>query len=250
MNEEWNESIDEKSKKKKEKFYSSTKRKIRKYIPKEKELSHITILDDKKKRESKIDTIDIKKQIIYVSGISSEYNRLYNKLEKDKEELRLLKRQLPGHIENIEYVPKRIDELKKVVTARKNLLREEEKTPGFLKWKFTEFLEKIRRKMEEDNLPEELRKEIEKDIIWIFDLKNLKKSIEDLESEIEFQLNSQDNSKDIKIKSSYEIEELEKLIQELEPIVRKLKDKLDEETKKLKAERTSNLMKLFDKGER
>jgi len=146
MNEEWDDSPDKISKNKKP--YRSTKRKIKKYIPKEKELSHITILDDKKKRESKIDTIDIKKQAILVSGIRGTYYPLLNKLGRYREELRLLKRELPSGKRHIEIIPKEIERLKQSLKKANFILRKEQESPGYLKQKRIELLEKARGRME------------------------------------------------------------------------------------------------------
>jgi len=251
MNEEWNDTSDKIGKNKKTKPYRSTKRKIKKFIPKEKDLSHITILDDRGKQGKKIvDTDDIKKQAIYVSGIRSNYYLLRNKLDRYKEELRLLKRELPSSIRYIERMPKEIEELKKALKQRNALLRKEEESPGYLIRTRTELLEKARQRMKEDAIKEEERIKIEENLFQVFDLESLKKSIEILEMRIEIDFETLEDSKDSKIIKSHKIEELEEIIQELEPIVRQINDLLDKETKKLKAKRTNNLMNLFDKEER
>lgn len=251
MNEEWDDTSMKIGEKKKKKTYHSTKRKIKKFIPKEIDLAHITIVDNRGKQGKKIiDTDDIKIQASNLSGLQRLYSSLSTKLSRAKEELRLNKRVLPSHEENIENVPKIIEKLKKILNSKRDLLKKEEETPGYLKRKRTEFLEKARRKMEEDKVKEEERIKIEKKLFLDFDLESLKKHIDELEIEIVFQLESQDNSKDKKINYSHKIEELEVLIQDLEPNVKILREKLDEASKKFKAERNTNLMKLFDKKER
>ncbi|MFX1453439.1 MAG: hypothetical protein ACFFCM_21600, partial [Promethearchaeota archaeon] len=120
MNEEWKDTSHKIGKNKKTKLYRSTKRKIKKLIPKEKDISHITILDDKWKEGKRIiDTEDITMKAFTLSSLQNMYFVLRNKLYKAKEELRLHRRELPGHIQNIEETPKRIEELKKLLNYRK-----------------------------------------------------------------------------------------------------------------------------------
>ncbi|MFX0139205.1 MAG: hypothetical protein ACFFDN_36525 [Candidatus Hodarchaeota archaeon] len=57
-------------------------------------------------------------------------------------------------------------------------------------------------------------------------------------------------SKDKLVIKSQKIEELEKKIIEIEPVVKRMRDIFDKELKELIAERNVNLMKLFDKEER
>ncbi len=251
MNEEWDDKSDKNEKNKKTKPYRSTKKKIKKFIPKEKDLSNITTLNNRGNQGIKIiDTADIKEQNLYVSRIRGNYYQLRNKLDRYKKELRLIKRTLPSSIRYIERLPKEIEELKKALKQRNALLRKEEESTGYLIRTKTEFLEKARRKMEEDNIKEEERIKIEKRIFLDYDLESLKKSIELLEMRIEIDFETLEDSKDSKIINSHEIEELEEIIQELKPKVKMLKDKLDKETSKLIAERSTNLMRLFDKKER
>ncbi len=251
MNEEWDDSLDKISKNKKEKPYRSTKRKIKKYIPKEKDLSHITILDGKKKQGKKIiDTDDIKEQAIIVSGIRINYGPLATNLERIKRELSYLKHDALVRIRHLEGRRKELEQLKQALKERNELLRKEIESPGYLRRKRIELLEKARRRMEEDNAKEEERKELENYIIANFDLESLKNGIEYLEKRIEYEFEGIEEENDTKNIYSHKLEEHEEIFQKLEPTVKMLKDKLDEETKKLKAMRSNNLMKLFNKEER
>lgn len=238
-------------KKKKTKSYQPSKRDIKKYIPKDIDLTPISLFDDKRQEGKMIDTEDTKIKERYVPDLSRIYYGLCHKLNRTKEELRLLKRELPAHVRNIERSPKEIDALKKALIERKKFLKKEEETPGYIVQISNKILERFRQKVKENpkEIEEEERIKVE-EFYQTYNLERLKKEIDFLETRIEILLETQEDSKDIKIIYSHKIEELEEFIKELEPKVKMLKDKLDKESKKLKAERNTNLMKLFDKEER
>ncbi|MFX0105586.1 MAG: hypothetical protein ACFE75_08855 [Candidatus Hodarchaeota archaeon] len=225
------------------KSYRSTKRKIKKYIPRESKM----FINTKELTGKRVNTDDIKKKEFYLQGFYDIYNEWNFALFRAKEELRQLKGGVSSQIKSIEDAPKRIEELKQILTIRKNLLKKEEESSGYLNRTRTELLEKIRKRMEEDNVKKEVRMKIEDYIDQDYNLDRLKKFINRLERNIESELTYQEDSRNIIVIDSHKIEELEEFIQELEPKVKSLRDKLEVESKKLKKERNLNLNKLFNK---
>ncbi|MFW9972141.1 MAG: hypothetical protein ACFFDF_18270 [Candidatus Odinarchaeota archaeon] len=168
-------------------------------------------------------------------GIIDYYRELYHKLRRTKGELKFLKRELLPHIANIENAPKELAWLIKCLNERKEMLRKEGETSGYINQVKNEILENVRQKIKE-NLEETKDMNVslaEEYFDRLYNINNIEKEIEFLETEIRVELKSLEHSKVISTNYSKKIEELTEIIEELEPKVKQIRDLVEEKSNEL-----------------